>query len=127
MAYLIFLYILAFLLVGTLAIYFMIYFYMIIFEAEKFRQKMVSLPEYKPNWIFWVTPCEPFKWYDFHRRAIFLFYIDPVFISKRQRRKSVAARKITEVMPRYLINLFRIQDSCLTACAIGLAISCFLK
>lgn len=107
---------------GTLAIFFLIYFYMILFEAEKFRQKMVALPEYKPAWVFSANTYEPFKWWEFYRKAVFLFYIDPVFISKNVRRRSVAARKITEIMPRHLVNLYRIQDFSLFAWAISLAI-----
>lgn len=126
MIYNIFFLIIAFIVDLAAAIFLLIYLYMILFEAEKFRKKMVALPEYKPTWVFWANTYEPFKWWDFHRKAVFLFYIDPVCISKRQRRKSVAARKITEIMPRYLINLYRIQDSCALVWVVGLVIGHFL-
>ena len=122
MIYLNFFNFIAIIVFGGAALFLLIYLYMIVFEAEKFRKKMVALPEYKPTWVLWATPFIPYKWWHFYRKAVFLYFIDPVFISKKQRRKSVAARKITEIMPRHLVNLYRIQDFSLFAWAISLAI-----
>lgn len=126
MIYNIFFFFIGFVAFGGMALFFGVFFYTILFEAEKMRQKMVALPEYKQTWVFWATPYKPFKWWHLYRKAVFIYQIDPVFIPKRQRQTSIAARKIIEIMPRHLKNLYKVQDSALGFSMIALVISHFL-
>ncbi len=90
-------------------VFFIVFLYLLLFEAEKIRLKMVALPEYKSSWVFLVKSYEPFKWWHFYRRGAFIYLINPVIISGRQQRASVAAKKIVEIIPNYVKKLYQVD------------------
>ena len=64
--------VIVFVLGGLLAFY-VIEAYINLFEAEKLRKKIVSLPEYNPTWIMMAQIQNPFKWWHFYRKEVFSF------------------------------------------------------
>ena len=99
---------LAWISVITMFLFFLIFLFLLIFEAEKIRLKMVALPEYKSSWVFWVKSYKPFKWWHFYRRGAFIYLINPVVISKKQQETSIAAKKIVEIIPSHDKALYKI-------------------
>ena len=58
---------------GGLFALFAIEAYINLFEAEKLRRKIVSLPEYNPTWMMMAQIQNPFKWWHFYRKQVFSF------------------------------------------------------
>src|ERR1700677_4381213 len=94
------------LIIGSLLLFFTLEFYINLFEAEKLRQKIVALPEFRSTWFFWAELPIPFKWWHFYRKGVFSFWMAHAW-SAGPRSKNLCSRKAFEVMPRLMRRIYK--------------------